>query len=355
MRRTVRTVATALALGFAVYFVARALWWIEMPARPLLMLVAIALYVAVVVTAVLAGAAHQVRMPLWAGILALIVAYAIPGMVSFALDPQHRAAPFATTYIGALGLLAVVCIVRRRFVIGWIVLGELAIASSSFLGVLVALELGLVGSIMWVVVAQLLVLFWDRAIADTERLAGIQRAVSAWHATQQVRQRERRLRTQYALAVAGPVLSRTVAAHGMLTDEERLSARLAEGRLRDELRGASLLNDAVRTAIEEARRRGVAVTVFDEGGLDGVDEQRRGEIRDELAAVLTGVAEGRVIIRAAHDPHAAVTVVGRAADGSSSDEDSVSLWREIPRIAAASRTDDSSPAGGGEAGGEGSR
>lgn len=237
MRLTVRTVATALALGFAVYFVARALWWIQMPALPLLMLVAIALYVAVVVIAVLADATRRVRMPLWAGILAMIAAYAIPGMVSFALDPQHRAAPFATTYIGALGLLAVVCVVRRRFVIGWIVLGELAIASSSFLGVLVALELGLVGSIMWVVVAQLLVLFWDRAIADTERLAGIQRAVSAWHATQQVRQRERRLRTQYALAVAGPVLSRTVAAHGMLTDEERLSARLAEGRLRDELRG----------------------------------------------------------------------------------------------------------------------
>lgn len=361
MRLTVRAVATALALGFAVYFVARALWWIQTPALPLLMLVAIALYVAVVVIAVLADATRRVRMPLWAGILAMIAAYAIPGMVSFALDPQHRAAPFATTYIGALGLLAVVCVVRRRFVIGWIVLGELAIASSSFLGVLVALELGLVGSIMWVVVAQLLVLFWDRAIADTERLAGIQRAVSAWHATQQVRQRERRLRTQYALAVAGPVLSRTVAAHGMLTDEERLSARLAEGRLRDELRGASLLNDAVRTAIEAARRRGVAVTVFDEGGFDGVDEQRRGEIRDELASVLTGVEEGRVIIRAAHDPNVAVTVVGRAAGGNSSDEDSVSLWHEIPRIAAASGAAessgarDSSPAGGGEAGGEGPR
>ncbi|MFB7251702.1 hypothetical protein [Microbacterium sp. NPDC056234] len=336
MRLTVRTVATALALGFAIYFVARALWWIETPARPILMLVAIALYLAIVAIAVLADAARRVRMPLWAGILAMIAAYAIPGMVSLALDQQHRAAPFATTYIGALGLLAVVCIVRRRFVIGWIVLGELAIAASSFLGVLVALELGLVGSIMWVVVAQLLVLFWDRAIADTERLAGIQRAVSAWHATQQVRQRERRLRTKYALAVAGPVLSRTVAAHGMLTDDERLSARLAEGRLRDELRGASLLNDAVRAAIEEARRRGVAVTVFDEGGLDGIDEQRRGEIRDELAEVLTGVDDGRVIIRSAHDPSVAVTVVGRAAGGSSADEDSVSLWHEIPRVAVAS-------------------
>ncbi|MGF6823258.1 hypothetical protein M2317_002169 [Microbacterium sp. ZKA21] len=337
MRRTVRTVATLLALGFALYFAARALWWIETPAHPALMLLSIAAYLAIVIVAVLVDAAHRVTMPLWAGILAMIAGFAIPGMVSFALEPHDRTAPFATWYIGALGLLAVVCIVRRRFVIGWVVLGELALAASSFLGVFVALELGLVGSTMWVVVAQMLVLFWDRAIADTERLAGIQRAVSAWHATQQVRQRERRLRTQYALAVAGPVLSRTVAAHGILTDAERLDARLAEGRLRDELRGASLLNEAVRTAIEAARRRGVAVTVFDEGGLDGVDEKRRGEIRDELAGVLTGVDEGRVIIRAAHDPNVAVTVVGRAAGGNTADEDSVLLWHEIPRAAASAR------------------
>ncbi|WP_460797607.1 hypothetical protein [Microbacterium sp. GXF0217] len=334
MRRTVRTVATVLALGFACYFAARALWWIETPAYPALMLLSIGAYLTIVIVAVLVDAARLVRMPLWAGILALIAGFAIPGMVSFALEPQDLTAPFATWYIGAMGLLAVVCIVRRRFVIGWIVLGELAIAASSFLGPFVALELGLVGSMMWVVVAQLLVLFWDRAVADTERLAGIQRAVSAWHATQQVRQRERRLRTQYALAVAGPVLSRTVAAHGILTAEERLEARLAEGRLRDELRGASLLNEAVRTAIEAARRRGASVTVFDEGGLDGIDEQRRGEIRDELAGVLTGVDEGRVIIRAAHDPNVAVTVVGRAAAGNSADEDSVLLWHEIPRTAA---------------------
>src|SRR5690606_22858935 len=208
-------------------------------------------------------------------------------------------------------------------------LAVLIVSSSLHLGVFVALELGLVGSIVWMVVAQLLVWFWDRAVHDTERLAGIQQAVSAWHATQLVRQRERRVRVQYALATAGPVLSRTVAAHGVLTDDERLQARLAEGRLRDELRGASLLNDAVREAIADARRRGVAVTVFDEGGLDELDEQRRAEIRDELAAVLTSADSERVIIRAARDERIAVTVVGRS--GGSSDEDSVGLWREIPR------------------------
>ncbi|MFB8191229.1 hypothetical protein ACFC14_18065 [Microbacterium sp. NPDC055988] len=334
MNRTVRSVATSLAVGFALYFVARGIWWIEQPTVPLLMVVAIGLYLAVVNIAILGGAA-SVRMPLWSAVLALLASAAIPALVTFALDPADRTAPFATWYIGALGLLGVVCIVRRRFLVGWATLAVLVMEASAYLGLGVALSLGLVGSIMWVVVARLLVMFWDRAVRDTERLAEIQQAVSAWHATQRVRQRERRLRTQFALAVAGPVLSRVVASRGALNEKERLDARLAEGRLRDELRGADLLNDAVRNAIDAARRRGAVVTVFDEGGFDGIAEARRVEIRDELAAVLTRAQSARLIIRSARDPRVVVTVVGRAGTRSSGDDDSVDLWHEILRVSAA--------------------
>ncbi|KAB1867555.1 hypothetical protein [Microbacterium algeriense] len=330
MNRTVRSVATSLAVGFALYFVARAVWWIEQPTVPLLMVLAIAVYLVVVNVAIL-GDGSSVRMPLWTAVLAVVSTALIPALVTLSLDPADRTAPFATWYIGALGLLAVVCVVRRRSVVGWLTLGILIVSASAYLGVGVALSLGLVGSIMWVAVARLLVMFWDRAVRDTERLAEIQQAVSAWHATQRVRQRERRLRTQFALAVAGPVLSRVVAARGDLTDQERFDARLAEGRLRDELRGADLLNDAVRNAIEAARRRGSVVTVFDEGGFDEIDEERRREIRDELAVVLERAHTGRLIIRSARDPRVAVTVVGRAGSRSSGDDDAVDLWHEIPR------------------------
>jgi len=332
MRRTVRSMATALALGFAVYFAARAIWWIVQPTAPLLMVAGIALYLATALTAVLVEQASAVRMPLWVAVLALVSGAVVPALVSLSLEPPVREAPFATWYIGATGLLAVVCIVRRRPIFGWAILAVLIVAACGFMGVAQAFMLGLVGSITWVVVAQLLVLFWDRAVQDTERLADIQRAVSAWHATQLVRQRERRVRAQRALAVAGPVLSRTVAAHGQLTEQERLQARLAEGTLRDELRGAELLNDAVREAISEARARGTLVTVFDEGGLDGLDEERIREIRDELAEVLAEVRANRVIVRAGRDDVLAVTVVGRAAGGSR-DDDAVELWHEIPREA----------------------
>lgn len=176
MTRTVRSMLTALALGFAVYFVARAVWWVEQPSAPLLMVAGIAVYLTAILVAVLAGSAARVQMPMWAAISALIAGVAVPSLVSLALDPMMRSAGFATWYIGAVGVLAVVCIVRRRAVFGWVIVSVLVISASAYLGVGDAFTLGLVGSITWVVLAQLLVFFWGRAVRDTERFADIQRA-----------------------------------------------------------------------------------------------------------------------------------------------------------------------------------
>ena len=155
-----------------------------------------------------------------------------------------------------------------------------------WMGPAAALALGLVGSIVWVAAAQLLLLSMDRAARDTARLAQLQRAASAWQASQSGRQRERRVQVQQALAVAGPVLARTVSSGGALSAEDRLEARLAEGRLRDEMRAPRLLDEAVRIELERARRRGANVTVLDEGGLEGLEEDSLAVIRAELAETL---------------------------------------------------------------------
>lgn len=335
MKLSVRNVATALGIGFALYFVARSFWWTVPPQRPLLAVASTVLFFVVVVTAALIRDRRQQRMPLSWALVSVAASVAIPWLATAALRVEHRAEPYATWYIGGVGLIAVVCIARRRSALGWLSLAVVAVESSFILTPFEALALGLVGSFTWCIVAQLLVLFWDRAVRDTERLAEIQQAVSGWQATQLVRQRERRVRVQYALEIAGPLLSQAVAAHGHLTDAERAEARLAEGRLRDELRGANLLNDAVREAILKVRSRGIEVTVFDEGGLDEVDEARRALIRDELATVISRVDADRVIIRAARDADSAVTIVARSRDGGSKDEDTVVLWHVIPREAGA--------------------
>ncbi len=150
-------------------------------------------------------------------------------------------------------------------------------------------------------VAQLLLLSMDRAARDTARLAQLQRAASAWQASQGGRQRERRVQIQQALAVAGPVLARTVSSGGELDADDRLEARLAEGRLRDEMRGPRLLDDDVRDELERARRRGANVTVLDEGGLDGLGEASLAIIRAQLADTLRSASSDRLYIRTS--PH----------------------------------------------------
>lgn len=333
MRLTVRTVATNLALIFALYFTARALWWTVPPAEPLLVLLSALIFLVAFSVITLAGQRRRTRMPRAAAVIALLAAVAIPQLTNLGLDENALRAPYATCYIGTMGLIGVVCIVRRRPYVGWSVLVILVISAVAWIGLADALALGLVGSVVWMVIAQLLVAFWGRAVRDTDRLTQIQRVASAWQATQIVRQRERRERVQYALAVAGPSLSRVIATRGDLSASERRSAHLAEGRLRDEIRGGDLLNEKAREAIEAARARGVSVTFFDDGGLDTLDERAKARIRTELAAVLAGSSSARLIIRAPKDDRVAVTVVGRSAAGESSDEDSVDLWHEILREA----------------------
>lgn len=332
MTLTVRSILTGLGLGFCLYFVARGLWWTEQPLIPPLLVGALALYLVTMVAAMLIDGPDEGRMPLWLASLTIVAVVAVPAMASLALTREAREAPFATWYIGATGLLCVVCVVKHRPIFGWAGLGVLTLSAMTWLGPGDAFRLGLVGSIVWMLTSQLLAWMWARAMRDTERMADIEQQVAAWHATGRVRRQARRMRVRYALSVAGPVLSRVIATGGLLDEGERLQARLAEGRLRDELRGEGLLNDAVRGTIEAARRGGASVTVLDEGGLEGIDEVRRDEIRAELAEILGDAGQMRVIVRSAQHPEIAVTIVGRDASGEDSDHDAVGLWREIPRM-----------------------
>jgi hypothetical protein len=284
------------------------------------------------------GDAHRTRgrLPVPAQILALAAAVIVPNAISFAVGPESVTSGFATWYLGGIGALMTIVMVRRRPWTAWAGIVILTVSSMVWMGPAAALALGLVGSIVWVTCAQLLVRSLDRAARDTSRLAQLQRAASAWQASQVGRQRERRVQVQQALAVAGPVLTRTVATGGRLTDDDRLEARLAEGRLRDEMRGPRLLDDEVRGELERARRRGANVTVLDEGGLEGLDEATLAIIRAQLAEALRSASSDRLYIRTSPDARVAVTVVGRSPSvGGPSEEDGVDLWREIPHPGAA--------------------
>ncbi|WP_249353821.1 hypothetical protein [Microbacterium sp. 2FI] len=343
---SVRLVLMGLAVAFTAYLAARGLWWTGPVEQPLVMAATLGLYLLTALLCVFwepkgttgsvdaAAAQHPrgpVQLPRVAQVLALACAFIVPSAVAVAVGPESRTTTYATWYLGGIGALMTIVMVRRRPWTAWIGVAALTVASMLWMGPAEALALGLVGSIVWVAVAQLLLMSIDRAAADTARLAQLQRAASAWQTSQVVRQRERRVQIQQALAVAGPVLSRTVATGGELSLADRLEARLAEGRLRDEMRGPRLLDDDVRAELEHARRRGANVTVLDEGGLEGSSEASLRIIRAQLAETLHSAVSERLYIRTSPHDRIAVTVVGRSASvGAPSDEDAVDLWREIP-------------------------
>ncbi|MEJ1156239.1 MULTISPECIES: hypothetical protein [Microbacterium] len=339
---SVRNVLTTLGLAFTVYLAVRGMWWTSTPAEPILAIAVLAFYLATALLCILwmprsssklSRSGRSIppnRLPLLARVLALTCAGVVPTAVAVAAGPDLVTASFATWYLGGIGALMTVVMSRHSPWVAWFGIALLAAGSIAWMGAPAALGLGLVGSIVWVAVAQLLVRSLDRAARDTDRLAQLQRAASAWQTSHLVRQRERRVQVQRALAVAGPVLGRTVKTGGDLSEEERVEARVAEGRLRDEMRGPRLIDDAVQQELERARRRGATVTVLDEGGLDALDETALQAIRAQLATILHTSTSDRLYVRTSRNATVAVTVVGRSAsDQGPSDEDAVDLWHEI--------------------------
>jgi hypothetical protein len=159
---------------------------------------------------------------------------------------------------------------------------------------------------------------------------------------------ERQLRLRQTYRVAAPMLAEIVRRGGDLTEAERRECRYLEGAIRDEIRGRRLLNDDVRREVMDARRRGVVVSLLDEGGIDDLDQSGLEVVLRRLADAIRGTTTDKLIVRTVpRSSKTAVTVVGlRMSDdgaanalGAESDDDEVDLWLEIPRplVAEASR------------------
>lgn len=339
----VRVVLSLLGVAFTAYLAVGALLWTTAPQHPLLLVATVVFFLVTTwlcifwkvkptttgTDPVIGGLGRRALLPGWAAVLALAAAVLVPNASWVAAGPEHLLAGFATWSIGGVAALLAIVMVRRRTWVAWIGLVILAIEATLWIGVSDALALGVVGAVLWVAVAQLMTWLVDRAARDTAQLTELQRAASEWLASQEGMRRERRTQVQRALAIAGPVLTRTIETQGHLREDERGRARIAEEALRDELRGAALLDDDVRRSLAAVRAHGTIVSVLDEGGLEDLSPEERTAIRVQLAEALTGLESERLYIRASRHDEVAVTVVGRSAgeDG----EDSVDLWREIPR------------------------
>ncbi|MFF1878102.1 hypothetical protein [Leifsonia sp. NPDC058230] len=279
------------------------------------------------------------KMPLWLAAFDLAVCVAIPILVTSQLDPAKDNG-YATWYVAAVGTLMTIVAVRRQQFAAWIGVAYLAAQTIVWAGVPALAGLGVIGSVVWVGVAVVISGSLAKAGRDALQFARAEREATEWQAAQEAHVMERQMRLRQTYRVAAPMLAEIVRRGGDLTEAERRECRYLEGAIRDEIRGRRLLNDDVRRQVMDARRRGVVVSLLDEGGIDDLDERSLGVVLKRLADAIRGTTTDKLIVRTVpRSSKTAVTVVGlRMFDdgnanalGADTEDDEVDLWLEIPR------------------------
>lgn len=322
-----RTAIICLAVLFSSYHVVLGVSTLDVPRSPvpdILALVAFAIAVA------LSLLRPRVRLlPVWIAAFDLAVAIGIPIAVSSQLDP-NGANGYATWYVAAVGTLLTIVMVRGRTGYAWIGAGFLIAQSIWWAGLGSLGQLGAVGSVVWVIAANVVMYAVRTTSDDAERFAQVERVASEWRAAYDAHVVEWQRRLSHTYSMAEPLLTTIVESGGHLSEQQRAECALLEATMRDEIRGRGLLDDGVRGAVTRARRRGASVTLLDEGGLDGLDDEQRSAVLARLAAAIDGADADTLIVRSV--PRAqriTVTVVGLRASAAEAEEDDVTLWLEI--------------------------
>lgn len=333
-----RFVVVALAAVFSAYQLVLAASSLSVGTRPWQVLLAMGLYA---IATLLGLAVEHPRLTRWVAVFNLAVAIVMPMLVASQLPREHEiGSDYSTWHVAAVGVLMVIASARGFHLIAWIGVATLVLHSVVWAGPGSLAPLGVIGSVLWVGVSHMLQRSLAKAERDARAYAAAEREAAEWRIAQDAHLSERRERLGQTARMAMPMLQRVVATKARLSPEEQRECILLEACIRDEIRGRTLLDDAVREAVSAARRRGATVNLLDEGGLD---DMPAGELARVHAAIALAVASSRadtIVVRTvAPGTEVAVTVVGLVASGvnllgeSAGDpEDAeIELWLEIPR------------------------
>ncbi len=335
-----RYLIVGLAAIFSTYHLILATVSIDVPTDRGPYLVAMALYA--IATTVTLWPSSRTRMPIWMAAFAVAVSVAMALLVTSQL-PDGAEGTYGAWHTAAVGTLMVILSTRRRQSFAWFGVIALAVETVAWQGIGSLIDYGIVGSVLWVGISHALAYSLSSAGRDARQYALAEREAAEWRAAQDAHLFERQFRLGQTGRMALPMLKQIAASNGDLNDDQRQECLYLEGAIRDEIRGRRLLNDAVRTEVMAARRRGTVVTLLDEGGIDdlpAVDLQR---VLDSVADAVRGTSTDRLVVRTVpRGASTAVTVVGlsSANDGAHSalgnepdeEEDEIDLFLEIPRV-----------------------
>lgn len=333
-----RALIVGMAALFSGYHLVLATYSMATPASAGPVIVAMVLYGVATVISLLPG--RSVRMPAWMAAFNVAVVVAVTILVTSQLDPNREGGNgYATWYVAAVGTLMTITSTRRRHLFAWIGIAFLVVQTIAWAGPGALGGIGVIGSASWVAVSHILSTAMTKATKDAQRFAIAEREAAEWQAAQEAHLFERQFRLEQTSAMALAMLRQIVRTGGDLTESQRQECLYLEGAIRDEIRGRKLLDDGVRAAVMEARRRGAVVNLLDEGGIDDLSDRDLERVLARLALALRESAADTLIARTVPEgSNVAVTVVGlrsvmmRSGGGvESHEDDEVELWLEILR------------------------
>jgi hypothetical protein len=342
-----RYLVVGLAAVFSAYHLVLASVSLDVPRHQAPYIVAMVLYA--VATAISLLPSRRLRMPLWMAALNAAVALAVPLLVISQVGPDIGDS-YAAWFTAAVGTLMVITSTRRRHLFAWLGIAAMTVEVIAWAGLDGYLTSGVIGSTVWVGISNALSVSLAKADRDAKQYSLAEREAVEWRAAQEAHVTERQFRLGQTSRMAFPMLRQIAASGGELSEGQRRECLYLEGAIRDEIRGRRLLNDEVREEIMIARRKGIIVTLLDEGGIDDLEPAELERVLGRLAAAIRSVQTDKLIVRTVPEgSDTAVTVVGLSSSdeghasalGRNGDEDDdgdrVDLWLEIPRMAPAAQ------------------
>lgn len=237
---------------------------------------------------------RELKMPVALAVALTATSFIIPLLVNLNLDPAALGTP-ATWYVTAVATILAIAAVRQQRFWAWSGVAVLTVELLSWGGIQALFVSGLGGAIGLVAASHAISVGLERS--DRQRVEFLEKAkaTQAASAADSAIRQERSQRLAATLEGVLPMLEKI--ASGNFSSDDQREATILEAELRDEIRGRMLINTKLKTAVRQARSRGVEVVVLDEGGLVATSEQERDSLGDRLAQELDQVNSGRVTIR----------------------------------------------------------
>jgi hypothetical protein len=300
-----RVLISFAALAFGLFHAAIGFAVLDRYQRLDLPVIALMLYLAAVVLAVVIGPEVRLAAPIAWFVTALILG--VPSLVNLSLA-NYLPNSYTTWYVSGIGTLMGILAVRQAQLPALFGAATLVLQLLIFGGLNAVFTSGLIGALLMVITGLASALIIASAVSEAERYQSRASETLAATAARSAIRSERKARLRQNLRGALPLLERIGISDGALTDAEKLEAKLLEAELRDGIRGRALNHPELAKVVRALRSKGVEVQLVDDGGLEDLSAAEVQDMLAEVVSLLAGVREGKVVVRAVRGESWRITV-----------------------------------------------